>query len=241
MQNKIVIASIWVAVFWITLLELQAQHIMDIEGNVYKTVVIGNQVWMSENLKTTKYSDGTAIPHVISDSVWAALTTPAYCWYNNDPSSNKAVYGALYNWFAVDLVSNGNKNLCPKGWHVPTDDEWEILLDYLSNNGYGFEGNKMNVAKSMAAKSGWQSHNIAGNVGNDQQSNNSSGFSAFPSGYRNFLGAFSYKGRYAYWWTSTEYSNTHAYCRFMHNYYSYVGKTKFRKQNGFCIRCLRDD
>jgi uncharacterized protein (TIGR02145 family) len=241
MQNKIVVVLIPVLLVWITFSGLQAQQVKDIEGNVYKTVVIGTQVWMAENLRTAKYSNGTAIPHVTGDSDWATLTTPAYCWYNNDSSVNKTVYGALYNWFAVDTASNGNRNLCPKGWHVPTDDEWKILIDYLSNNGYGFEGNKMDVAKSLAATSGWQPHDIAGNVGNDQPGNNSSGFTALPGGYRNYHGTFNYIGKYSYWWSSTEYSNTNAYYRFIHNYYSYVGKANFRKQNGFCIRCLRDN
>jgi uncharacterized protein (TIGR02145 family) len=238
MQKKIG-TLFMVFLVWMTFRGLQAQPAKDIDGNVYKTVTIGTQVWMAENLKTTKYSDGTEILHVTKDTMWMKLTIPAYCWYNNK-DSYKDTYGALYNWFTTNLVYNGGKNICPNGWHVPTNEEWGILITFLSNIGYGFEGSKREIAKSMAATSGWQPHDITGNVGNHQPSNNSSGFTALPGGYRNFLGTFNYIGKYSYWWSSTESSNTNAYYRFMHNYYSYVGKANFSKQNGFCIRCLRD-
>lgn len=215
---------------------IQAQSVKDIDGNDYKTVTIGTQIWMAENLRTTRYSDGTPIPKVTGADAWAALNTPAWCWYNNDQTE----YGILYNWYAVDPDSNGNKNICPDGWHVPDDEDWTILINYLSNNGYGFENSKRDIAKAMAATSGWAVHDIPGNVGHDQGSNNSSGFTALPSGYRNFLGAFNYRGSYAYWWSSTAASPSTAYYRFIHNYYSYVGRSNFRKQNGFPIRCVCD-
>jgi hypothetical protein len=111
-----------IAMFCLWLSGLQAQTIRDIDGNVYKTVTIGKQVWMAENLKTSKYNDGRAIPLVTDNTAWEALNTPAYCWYDNDESANKTKCGALYNWFAV----NTNK-LCPTGWHVPNDREWTNL------------------------------------------------------------------------------------------------------------------
>ena len=104
--------------------------LIDIDGNSYKTVKIGTQEWIAENLRTTQYNDATAIPLVTNNTEWSELITSAYCWYNNDATSLKATYGALYNWHAV----NTNK-LCPTGWHVPTEVEWVVLMDYLKDDG----------------------------------------------------------------------------------------------------------
>ena len=117
--------------------------ITDKDGNVYTSVTIGTQVWMKENLKTTKYNDGTAIPLVTDGAAWESLTTPGYCWYNNDAATYKATYGALYNRY----TANSGK-LCPAGWHVPADSEWTTLTDYLINNGYGYGGSGSEIAKS---------------------------------------------------------------------------------------------
>jgi len=100
--------------------------ITDIDGNYYTTVTIGTQVWMVENLKTTKYNDGTGIPLVTDNTVWCNLSTPGYCWYNNDETTYKNPYGALYNWHTVHTGK-----LCPSGWHVPTDSEWITLTSYF--------------------------------------------------------------------------------------------------------------
>jgi uncharacterized protein (TIGR02145 family) len=104
------------------------ETVMDIDGNIYKTVKIGDQVWMAENLKTTRLNDGQSILYEPNSSDWASLRTPGYCWPNNDPS-NKDDYGALYNWYAVNTGK-----LAPTGWHVPTDDEWRVLSDYLGGS-----------------------------------------------------------------------------------------------------------
>ena len=104
--------------------------IKDVDGNVYKTVTIGTQTWMAENLKVSKYNDGTIIPNIADDVQWWKLTTGAWSYYKND-AANNAKCGKLYNWYAVSLTTNGNKNVCPAGWHVPTDAEWTILTDYL--------------------------------------------------------------------------------------------------------------
>ena len=186
--------------------------ITDVENNTYNTVKIGTQVWMSENLKTTKYNNGTAITNVTGNAVWLALTTGAYSDYNNTPA-NSTTYGRLYNWYAVDnnaatkAASNGGKNVCPTGWHVPTDAEWTTLTDYLIANGYNWDGTATfdRIAKSMEATSGWTTYATAGTVGNDQASNNSSGVTALPGGYRYYNGTYSNFGYYGYWWSSTEY------------------------------------
>ena len=138
----------------------------DIDGNVYDTVVIGLQVWMAENLRTTHLNDGTDIPLVESDTAWANLRTPGYCWYGNyEAFFNLNHYGALYNFFAV-----GSGKLCPVGWHVPDNDEWDALLMYL---GYYFAGGKMKATGTRD----W----LAPNTG----ATNESGFNALPGGFRN--------------------------------------------------------
>jgi len=110
--------------------EISSSIITDIDGNEYNTVVIGTQIWMKENLKTTKYNDATLITYITDTSDWITASE-AYCWYANDSATCKATYGALYNWYAVDPSSNGNRNICPTGWHVPTDGEWATLTIFL--------------------------------------------------------------------------------------------------------------
>ena len=219
--------------------------IKDIDGNVYTYITIGTQVWMKENLKTTKYNDGTAIPNKTDNTAWAALATGAYSDYSNNPGDS-TMYGRLYNWFAVDnnagtkVASNGGKNVCPTGWHLPSDAEWKTLTDYLTNKGYGFQGSGNDIAKSMASTSGWTTYGTLGTVGNDQASNNSSGFTALPSGCRNYNGTFCDFGSYAYWWSSTEGSSTDAYYRLMFYVSSIVSRIDYLKRYGFSVRCLRD-
>jgi uncharacterized protein (TIGR02145 family) len=214
---------------------LTEARINDVDGNTYNTVTIGTQTWMTGNLKTTKYNDGSPISLVTDSAAWATLTAPAYCWYNNDESANKNPFGALYNWYAVET----NK-LCPAGWHVPTDEEWTVLEDFLMNNGYAYEGSGNDIAKSIAAASGWLANDTAGNVGNDQASNNKSGFTASQGGYRFSYGTFHYSGSYGKWWTSTESSKTSAMIRFIFSGSSIVNSYANQKRNGFSVRCLKD-
>src|SRR5674476_633708 len=121
--------------------------VTDIEGNVYHTVKIGTQTWMVENLKTTKYKDGTAIPLVTDNKVWINLPTPAYCWYDNDATTYKNTYGALYNWYAVNTGK-----LAPTGWHIPTDAEWTTLQNYVG--GELVAGDKMKATTLWIPYSG---------------------------------------------------------------------------------------
>jgi uncharacterized protein (TIGR02145 family) len=215
-----------------------SEVIVDIDGNHYYTVTIGSQVWMVENLRTTKYSDGTSIPLVTDNTAWAALTAPGYCWYDNDEETYKDSYGALYNWYAVDATSNGGKNVCPVGWHVPADEEWTTLAGYLTNNGYGYGGGGNDIAKSMAAKWGWLSYWEAGSPGNNQESNNSSGFSALPSGHREYY--FNSIGSGAYWWSSMDNSSLYPYLRFL-TYASVILESGYvNKFDGLNVRCLKD-
>ena len=169
--------------------------IIDIEGNVYKTIQIGTQTWMAENLKTTRYRNGDSIHNETVNSTWVALSTGSYCWYYNDSSSYKATYGALYNWFAV----NDSRNLAPKGWHIPTDDEWSTLTTYLG--GVNVAGYKIKETGNMH----W--------VSLDASVTNISGFTALPSGYRRGgvnYGTFGTIRSQEFMWTSTENSATDA-------------------------------
>ena len=139
--------------------------VTDIDGNTYKTVKIGDQWWIAENLRTTKYNDGTSIPHVTDSSEWNTLTTPGYCYYNNTNNADSIrKFGALYNWYTINT-----KKLAPAGWHVPSDSEWKVLEEYLIANGYNWDGttDSNKIAKSLAAKTDWKSSNEEGHVGNN--------------------------------------------------------------------------
>jgi uncharacterized protein (TIGR02145 family) len=166
---------------------------MDVDSNYYPVVTIGTQTWMAANLETTQYSDGTAIPLVTDNSVWAdweSLTAPAYCWYDNNPETYKNLYGALYNWYTVDTLSNGGKNVCPAGWHMPTDDEWTTLIDYLGG---------VNVAGGKLKETGtdhWNSPNTG--------ATNEIGFTALAGGLRDYEGQFVFINDRAPLWSSTQ-------------------------------------
>jgi len=214
--------------------------ISDIDGNTYKTVVIGTQTWIVENLKVTKYNDGTTIPNVTDNTEWANLTTGAYCNYDND-QSNVAIYGALYNWYAVET-----EKLCPTGWHVPTDAEWTQMENYLADNGYNYDdttgGGRDKIAKALASSSGWNSYTGTGTVGNTDYpaKRNASGFTALPGGYRGSNGAFCGIGTNGYWWSATDGNVTYAWFRFMIYSYSNVSRFSFYKEVGLSVRCVRD-
>ncbi len=214
-----------------------AGTVKDADGNKYNTVKIGNQVWMVENLKTTKYNDGTPIPNVTDNSEWANLTTGAYCNYDN-LESNAATYGRLYNWYAVNTGK-----LAPAGWHIPTDDDCTILENYLIANGYNYDGTKDvdKVAKSLCAKTNWALSSVAGTPGAAPENNNSSGFTALPGGHRGYGdGTFGYIGEYGHWWSSTEINDYSAYRRNL--YYDSEGlyRDGSGKGSGISVRLVRD-
>jgi len=177
------------------------QTVTDSEGNVYKTVRIGNQIWMAENLRVTKYNDGTAIQHVTDSAAWAGLTTTGYCYYNNttNPDTIKK-WGTLYNWYVVS--PDNPKKIAPPGWHVPTAYDW-ARLDHVLLYGY-YRGIEEGAAKSLAAKTDWLPPKTpAYGPGIYISSNNRSCFSALPGGYRNSDGVFDLQGYYASWWSSS--------------------------------------
>lgn len=197
--------------------DLTYGSVSDNDGNAYKTIMIGTQTWIAENLRTTKLNDNTTIPLVTDDVQWAALTTPGYTWFNND----SVIYGAVYNWYAV---SSGT--LCPTGWHVPSNDEWNTLTTYLGGDSVaGFKLKEIGTT-----------HWLSPNTG----TTNESGFTALPGGYRTSSGTFNNIRTYGYWWSSTEYSPTDAYFRDMYYNYNDVDKSTNIKQGGFSVRCLKD-
>jgi uncharacterized protein (TIGR02145 family) len=193
----------------------------DIDGNVYHYVTIGTQTWMAENLKTTRLNDGTTIPLVTVDTLWAALTTPGFCWYN-DSDSYKATYGALYNWYAVNTGK-----LAPKGWHVPTDSEWTVLTTFLG--GTKVAGGKLKDTGTAY----WDSPNTG--------ATDEYGFKALPGGCRIFLGSFWYAGTFCYLWSATAYDSTSAWDRVPVNNDTYVGVYFNLYQYGIGVRCVRDN
>ena len=202
------------------------------DGETYKTIKIGTQVWMAENLRTTKLNDGTPIPLVTDATAWINLLTPGYCWYNNDAASNKTTYGALYNWY---MVNTGK--LCPTGWHLPSDVEWTMLTTYLG--GENVAGGKL---KSI---SGWESPNYDGtNTG----ATNETGFTALPGGYRYFDEGdnstlyFFFIEIHGTWWSSSEHPTitSLAWDRIMIFDDSSVKRFFNYKSSGLSVRCVKD-
>jgi len=205
--------------------------VTDIDGNTYKIIKIGNQWWMTENLKVTHYSNGEAIPNVTDNTEWTNLSTGAYCNYDNN-SSNVATYGRLYNWYAV----NNSRNIAPAGWHVPTDEEWKELEKYLGMSqsdadNTGWRGTDEGGKMKEEGTTHWQSPNTG--------ATNSSGFSALPGGYRRD-GNYYYMGYGADFWSSTEHDSGYAWYRLLSYDSSDVGRNGNYKQGGFSVRCIRD-
>ncbi len=219
----------------------------DIDGNVYNTVLIGTQCWMKENLKTTKYKNSTAIPNVTNDATWTALTTGAYCDYNNTPA-NSNIYGRLYNWYAVSNV-NG---ICPNGWRVPSDADYvqmEESMGVCTGTAVGCSGAKGWNGINEGAKlkedgtSHWKPANSCGGTCN------SSGFTALPAGYRGWdNGSWWDINKVGVWWTSTSYDATFSWYRilaatntnYVRNYLNYNYLVMGYKMNGYSLRCLKN-
>lgn len=192
----------------------------DINGNTYTTISMESQTWMAENLKATKYNDGTPIPLISDFSTWNGLSTPGYCWYNNDSLAYKSTYGALYNWYTV-----ATGKLCPEGWHVPTDAEWLIMSGYLG--GEEVAGDKL--------KEEGDEHWLIFN----EKSTNETLFTALPGGAR-IEGDYSSIGYSCALWTATSYDDTNAWCRVLESGESYLLYGYVDKKYGLSIRCVKN-
>ncbi len=224
-----------------------AGTVTDADGNVYQTVKIGNQEWMVENLRVTKYNDGSAIPFDTSTVNWKNDTTPKFCYYNNTTNADSIKkYGAFYNWYVVSPVNS--KKIAPTGWHVPSDAEWDTLQNYLIAQGYNWDGtitgNK--IAKSLAAKTDWVSNGSfggtqKGSIGYESMLNNATGFSALPGGSLGRIenSSFLFLNEIGYWWSSTNNSSI-ASCRILLSDYDYILKSTNPKSCGFSVRLSRD-
>lgn len=195
-------------------------QVIDFDSNKYKTVIIGTQEWMAENLSVEHYRNGDVIPHVQDSADWVNLTTGAWCYYVKK-SENIKTYGKLYNWYAV----NDSRGLAPEGWHIPNNIEWSILIEFLG-------GNKV-AGKKLKSKNGWY---------DEGNGTNNSGFSAFPGGYRSNHGVFQLLGKYGYFWSSSEDEENEdlAWNRFLSYDYSDVYRYYNSKKDGVSVRCVRN-
>ncbi|MCL6261253.1 fibrobacter succinogenes major paralogous domain-containing protein [Aquiflexum sp. TKW24L] len=209
----------------------QSGTVKDIEGNTYQTIQIGTQIWMAENLRTTRYLDGTLIPEIPNAEEWLATKQAALSTYPNTESPNNNV---LYNWYAV----NSGK-LCPQGWHVPSDAEWmelekaigldENLIQTIGARGWTL---KIDGKLKTTEKGVWQ-------VDREYYSNET-GFSAFPTGYRTNSGTFQFQKQFSYWWSSSSESEEFAWKRHLSYYRDIINRNVMLKNSGLCVRCVTD-
>ena len=213
--------EVWNGVIWASLTgNKEVGTMQDIDGNTYQTIRIGNQEWMVENLRVTKYRNNTVIDQITNVTTWSGLTTGAWCYWDNS-SSNNITYGKLYNWYAV----TDGSGLCPTGWHVPSDGEWTTLTDYLG--GMSIAGGKMKEEGTTH----WSSPNAG--------ATNESGFSGLPGGFRTSNGTFYNLGNIGYWWSSTE-SGANAWYRYLSYNDVNVNRSNLDERLGFSVRCLRN-
>ena len=193
--------------------------IADIDSNVYKTVVIGNQVWMAENLNVVRYRNGDTIPQVKDSADWAVLKTGAWCYYENSTKNGK-VYGKLYNWYAV----NDPRGLAPKGWHIPTDADWKKIDETFG--GHEVAGGKMKSTEL------WTPPNTG--------ASNSTGFSSLPAGIRRFSGEFDLLGTNCYFWSSTEANDKNVWARLSYFNNAELESKYYLKNFAYSVRCIKD-
>ena len=216
--------------------------VTDQDGNSYDYLCYGDQVWTVENAEMVTYRDGTPIPEVTDPTQWGNLTTGAWSYYNNDPTKPR-----LYNCYAVMGIhdtdpNTPNKEFAPEGWHVPSDAEWTTLEEHLIANGYNYDGTTTGnkIAKAMASTTGWPTSTNTGAIGNDQSSNNSSGFNAFPEGIHNSSGSFTQEGLILLFWSSTESHPVIAWSRKLQFSNSILYRYEMGKERGLSVRFVRD-
>ena len=202
--------------------DINPKRITDIDGNIYHTVTIGKQLWMLENLKTTRLNDGTPIPNITNGTAWGALTIPGFCTNQNRTNADTInLYGRLYNWYAVNTGK-----LCPIGWHVPTNAEWDALINFVGGT------RPSGIKLKEIGTTHWSKPNAS--------VNDSSGFTGLPAGYRNENGEFEDYGDDGFWWSSNERLSYDAWGENLCYYVTDILKVNYKKNNGFSIRCLKD-
>ena len=229
--------------------EILKDVVTDIDGNHYDAVKIGDQIWMMQNLKTTRYADGTEIPLSMESTVYEGFNWPSdgpYRWAPNDDTLNIGKFGWLYNWQALirsgsgsDRNPSGVQGICPDGWHVPSDAEWTELTDYVSSDRKMRSYNSDDaIAKALAAQTDWEPGSDKGDVGYDLSKNNATGFSALPAGIAGY--PFVTFGNSGYYWTATYAGYDRAYCRSFHSGNEDVNKDSWLTENGLSVRCVKD-
>jgi uncharacterized protein (TIGR02145 family) len=233
MKNPFSISGVILLIILIYSCKKEIEYsIKDIDGNDYNTVMIGTQVWIKENLKTTKYNDGETIPLILDGAAWKNLFTEGCCWYENNIVDSKEIYGLLYNWHTVNTGK-----LCPKGWHVPTDDEWHTMIMYLDASASltVYESTTAGDKLKEVGSTNWPSPNTG--------ATNESGFTALPGGYRYNNGEFYGFGNFAIWWSSTEdpANDGNALNRALTDLESSVGRSFGCKNDAYSVRCLKNN
>lgn len=234
-------------------ISLSAQYsgepVVDIDGNSYKTIHFGNQLWMAENLRVTHYADGREIPKIEKRKDWKSLSSnsAAMCWLNNDEVANRTLYGALYTWSAaVDGGAGSNNNpsgikgVCPDGWHLPGDAEWKELELFI--------GMSLTAADDVRYRGVDEGSKLAGNKAlwaggklRDDSDFGTSGFDGLPGSFRYDAGNFFSSGYGGYWWSATEFNPNFAWYRGLSYGYSSIYRYTIEKQYGFSVRCIKDE
>lgn len=211
------------------------KFVKDIDGNEYPIVKIGDQLWFGDNLRTTRYVNGDPIPLITNDSEWSKLNQGAWCWYDNN-SNHDVKYGKLYNWYAV----TDSRGLCPEGWHVPTDEEWYEMENYVDPRIYDPEAinwRGSDGATKLKAVTGF----YAGSSRGDRGSADEFGFSARMGGYRHIYGLYlNFEGS-GLWWTSTQFIDHYALYRMMYFDLSQIRRLVDSKRYGFSVRCMKHE
>ena len=246
---------------------VNAQYLTDIDGNQYKTIIIGKQIWMAENLKVTKYNDGTPIPLIAENTEWGDLTSHGYCYFNNSIEKYGNIYGALYNWHVVE-----SGKICPKGWHVPSSEEWSVLYNHyggrfsagnmlketgnlhwiknpndLDEYEYGYEYDYYNEEfDEYIGNERFSDPSLTEEAATNDDSAADLSFNALPGALRfsngNFIkDYYSQIGFYGYWWSSTSNSETHAKAISLSYLDAIVHNKNNNKKTGYSIRCVKDN
>lgn len=211
---------------------LPPNAVADVEGNVYQTVVIGTRRWMTTNLRTAHYRNGDPIPYVPDNAAWSGLSTGAWANYDNDAAYDQVI-GKLYNWDAVI----DSRNVCPTGWHVPTDDEWKDLelalgMPVSDLDDTGPRGSAENVGGHLKAITLWEDPN--------QGADDSLGFSGLPGGSRSVQGAYFSFGSHGIWWSSTPLDTDACWSRWLFNINGSISRLTISKRQGLSVRCVKD-
>ena len=202
--------------------------VVDIDSNKYESIIIGKQEWMVQNLRVTQFNDGTPINKRSDHGQWETLAAPAWCWYENDSARYDSIHGKLYNYFTV--ADTNMKNICPEGWHIPSEIEWTTITNYLSSNGF-------DKKQGLALKSNttWEEYNGKAGGGTDDY-----GFKGTAGGYRFSNGSFYYIDYNGFWWSATDNSRRYAYSRKLLAGYDLLYNIISSKSYGFSVRCIKD-